>query len=357
MKTSKTASISLAILSGILGGALTLWLIRGDDARKIGALEANALCVVHLPEGTPSASVTFKTYQPIDMFQVGIRKKTSEEALSISISGDQGLVASATGIKGILFGLGRNIQPGTYIATLRQDVNGKGAVVFIASESPVFITGWQILSRTYVGLWVLSGICAILLRKDENSRARALSVTAFHSLLLVLVLMFVYLLFHEGGHAIAQITFGHFDLARSDFWGIHGRPHSGAIMGPQLEPWQQTVISFAGPVLPTVAGFGFFFLWVLPVVRKIRSSRPMVNLYFSAIVAFLVFPEAVCEPAYLLGFISAEGDLIGYVTKAGGHVWLVKSLLWGSFLISALILYTVMPQVLRAWKALFLEPG
>ncbi len=358
MKTisKKACVVSLAILSGALGGALSLWLIQGNDAKKFDALKENPLCVLRLPEGTSSASATFTTGQVVEKFHVGIQTKARGETLSISITGDQGVIANASGITAHSFGLGQNVQPGTYTATLRQEVNGKGGEAVIAAERPVYVTGWQIWSRTYVGLLVLSGICVVLWRKSGNSRARAFSITAFHSLLLGLVLIFVYLLFHEGGHALAQITFGRFDLARSDFWGIHGHPHSGGTMGPALEPWKQTVISCAGPMLPTCVGFGLFVLWALPPGRRLRGLRPMVNLYLSAIVAGLVFSEAVCEPLYILGFITAEGDLIGYVTKAGGPVWLVKSLLWGSFLISAIILWRVLPEVWKSWKAQFLQP-
>ena len=81
----------------------------------------------------------------------------------------------------------------------------------------------------------------------------------------------------------------------------------------------------------------------------------MVNLYFSATVAGLVFSEAICGPAYLLGFITAEGNLIGHVSEAGGPVWLVKTMLWGSFLICAVILWRVLPELLKAWKACFLK--
>jgi hypothetical protein len=70
----------------------------------------------------------------------------------------------------------------------------------------------------------------------------------------------------------------------------------------------------------------------------------------------LVFGEAVLGPAYLLGIITAEGDLIGYVTNAGGPVWLVKGLLWAIFLFSGIILWRVVPELQRAWKAQFLEP-
>jgi len=356
MTTSKILQVSVATVLGLLAGALTLWLIQGNDARKFHALKEDAFCVLRLPEGTSSASATFTTTRVIEMFHVGIQTNARGEMLSILISGDQGVIANTSGITAHSFGLGRNIQPGTYTATLRQQVNGKGGEVVIAGERPVYVTGWQIWSRAYVGLLVLSGICVVLWRKSGNSRALSASIAAFHSLLLSLVLIFVYLLFHEGGHALAQITFGRFDLARSDFWGIHGHPHSGGAMGPALEPWKQTVISCAGPMLPTFVGFGLFMLWSLPPVRNFRRLRPMVNLYASAIVAGLVLSEAVCEPLYLLDFIRAEGDPIRYVTEAGGPVWLVKSLLWGSFLISAIILWRVLPDVRRSWIAQFLQP-
>ena len=357
-KTTRVV-LALAMLVGaVVGGSLSLWLSQGNEAREFDALKENALCVLHLPEGTLSASATFTTRQRIEMFHVGIQTQAGGDALSISISGDQGLICSKSVVKAGSFPMGGMIpiQPGTYTATLRREVKGKGGAAIIARQQPVHVTGWQILSRTYIGLLVFSAFCALFWRNAGSSKARVSSVAAFHSLLLGLVLIFVYLLFHEGGHSLAEITFGRFDLASSDFWGIHGDPHSGGTTGPQLEPWQQTVISCAGPMLPTFVGFGLFVLWGLPLGRRLRSLQPMVNLYFSAIVAFLVLPEAVGEPAYLLGFITAEGDLIGSVTKAGGPVWLVKSLLWGCFLVSAIILWWVVPQVLKPWNALFLEP-
>jgi hypothetical protein len=355
--SKKAYAVSLAILSGVLGGALTLWLIQGDDPKQFEALKAHALCVLHLPEGSESTSASFTIRHPVAMFLVGIRPKASSEAFSLLISGDQGLVGSVSGVKARSFGLGRSMKPGTYTATLRQEIKGNGGEAVIAMEQPVYVTGWQIWSRTYVGLLALSGICVVFWRKSTHARARAFSLTAFHNLLLASVLIFVYLLFHEGGHALAQIAFGHFDLARSDFWGIHGHPHSGGTIGPALAAWQQTVISCAGPMLPTVAGFGLFVLWCCPAGRKLRSLRPMANLYFFATIAFLVVPDAICEPLYLLGFITAEGDLIGRVTESGGPAWPVKSLLWGIFLISAVILWRSLPEVWRSWKAEFLEPG
>jgi hypothetical protein len=82
----------------------------------------------------------------------------------------------------------------------------------------------------------------------------------------------------------------------------------------------------------------------------------MVNLYGSAIVGMLVLPELICEPAYLLGLIDAEGDLIGSVTRAGGPVWLVRGLLLSSVVVSGFIVSRVVPEVVKEWKARFLVP-
>jgi hypothetical protein len=340
---------------GIVVGTSSLWLTLRDDSRRFDALKKIALCAVHLPEQTESASATFTTTRPAEVFQVGLRKKESDQPLSILITGDHGTVGSFSGVASSTFGLGRAIQPGTYTVTLRQETGGKGATVVIADEEPEYVTGWQVLHRTYIGLLLFAGLCVVLWRNEKHSKISAASITAFHSLLLGLVLIFVYLLFHEGGHALAQIAFGRFDFARSDFWGIYGHPHSGSRIGPQQEPWKQLVISCAGPMLPTFVGFALYLLWRSPTGLKARRLRPMVNLYFSAVVAALVFSEAVCEPAYLLGLIDAEGDLIGYVTSIGGRVWLAKVFLWSIFLVSTLILWQVLPEIRKAWQTEFVN--
>jgi hypothetical protein len=348
-------SVAIAILLGVLGGASSWWLLQGNDARKFEALKKNALCVVELPEQTTSGSATFTTRQQLETFHVGVRTNSSDEAVAISISGESGILASASRIQSHVFGLGRDIQPGTYTVTLGQESNGKGATLVIAGQQPAFLTGWQVLSRTYVGFLAVSAVLVMLFRKATSAKKYAASAAAFHALLLGLIVVFLYLLFHEGGHALAQLAFGHFDLARSDFWGIHGHPHSGGAMGPPLAPWQQVLISCAGPLLPTFVGFALFLLWRSAVGQRLRSSRPMVNLYFSAVVATLVLAEAVCEPAYLLGLITAEGDLLGFASRTGGPVWLVRGFLGSIFLFSAFILWQVLPEIRDAWKTRFLD--
>ena len=343
------------VLSGILGGALSFWAVMPiSETEKYDRLAEIAVCTVDLSAGVPSASATFSTRQQTPMFHVGVRLKGAPVPMSIAITGDSGLVASVSFLKAKpSFGLGYNVPPGSYTVTLSQEPSGQGASIVMAADKPVYTTGWQIWSRTYVSLLILAGIGVIITRKSESMRRRAISLYAFQLLLLGFVLIFIYLLFHEGGHALAEIYFGRYDLARSDFWGIHGHPHSGGAIGPGLEPWQQRVISCAGPMFPTIAGFALFILWMSSPGRHIRASRPVVNLYFTAIIAMLIFPDTVLTPFYLLGFIRAEGDLIGFISNTGGPVWLVRGILLALSLIGAMVLWRVVPEVQRELKAQF----
>jgi hypothetical protein len=60
MKTAQKARVSVPIvvgvLAGILGGALSLWLIQANDARNLKALKANALCVLGRKRGQATFS-------------------------------------------------------------------------------------------------------------------------------------------------------------------------------------------------------------------------------------------------------------------------------------------------------------
>lgn len=338
----------LIVSVAILCGALSIWAIYRDEAREINDLVKGALCVLELPAGSPSASASFTTSQTVDELHVGVRPGAYHERLSVSISGSEGPICSVT-TESTLFSFGREIPPGTYTLTLGQETGNHGALVAIADRKPTGVTGWQILSRSLLGLVVVSGVWAFIARRSKNLRQRAASSYTFQMFLLCFGGIFLYLLLHEGGHALGEILFGRYDFARSDFWGIHGYPHSGGTSGPPLEAWQQAVISGGGPLFPTLIGWGLFLLWTSSIGRKLRSTRPIVSLYFSAIVAGSVFPF-VAVAGDLLGIVN-DGELHGFIANAPGPLWLVKALLWGVLLVNAIILWRVVPELWRAWKA------
>jgi hypothetical protein len=100
----------------------------------------------------------FTTIKRFETFHVNVGTKSSDDAVAISISGTGGIVGSATSVRASSVGLGRAIQPGKYTVTLRQKTNGNGATAVIVGDEPVYVTAWQILSRTYVGLLAFAGV-------------------------------------------------------------------------------------------------------------------------------------------------------------------------------------------------------
>ena len=247
------------------------------------------------------------------------------------------------------FQCGHDIPPGDYTVVLEQEVGNGGGRVAIG-DNPVGITGWQIWSRALVGLVLLSCLWAWRTRKSNNRKHRMTSAYFFHMFFLALILIFLYLLFHEGGHALGAAFTGRFDSGRSDFWGIHGNPHSGIKPGVSVEPWQRAIESFSGPALPTLIGWALFLLWLSPFVKRARETRHLLNLYLSAIVAMLVLPF-IAVAGCLLGIIS-DGDWRGFIENVPGPLWLVRTLLWAALLANAFILWRVVPELRRSFLAL-----
>jgi len=339
----------LVILMAGLCGALAFWASRLDTTPEIHELAKNAFCVLELPKGKPTASASFTTSRAVDRFHVGARPGAKRQRLSLSVYAGKELLYRGPVTQATNFSLTRNLPPGTYTVTLRQETGNHGGLVVVTAEKPpVHVTGWQILSRTLLGGLLLSGIWTLIARKSRNPRRRAISAYTFQMLLLAVAVLFLYLLFHEGGHALGEILYGRFDFARSDFWGIHGHPHSGGTSGPPLEPWQQAIITGGGPMLPTFAGWAFFLFWASRAGRSMRDRRPVVNLYLSAIVAALIFPSVVVAGC-LIGILN-DGETQSFISNAPGPGWLVQAILWGVLAANAIILWRVSPELWRAWK-------
>ncbi|HUT28559.1 MAG TPA: hypothetical protein VMX13_02115 [Sedimentisphaerales bacterium] len=331
----------------ILTGALSFWMVSTNSTWAVR--KGEALCILELQGGIPNVSASFTTSETLEQFFVAARPEARGEWLSLTITGEKGLLCSFSAITNPMrfsFSPGE-IPPGTYEAVLKQEVGSQGGRVVIAAGE-VGLTGWQIWSRAFVGLLLVSGVWAGVSRKSTNRR-RATSSFMFHSLLLAFVMIFLYLLFHEGGHALGASIFGQCDWARSDFWGIHGTPHSGLKAGIPVEPWQRAIVSFAGPMLPTLMGWALFLLWRSRTGRQMRSRHPMVNVYLSAIVAMFVLPF-VAVLGCLLGIIS-DGDWLGFIENVPGPLWLVKALVCIVLLVNGFILWRIGPELWRVWKA------
>jgi hypothetical protein len=333
-------------------GVLSFWAVHQSEARKIERLAAQALCELELVPGAAKVTVPFTLRQAVDRLELGLRMGAEDERLFFAVLDGDRPIMQATFSKTSRFGGGRDIAAGTYTAVLRQETGSHGGYAVISDQAVTGgITGWQILSRVFVALTILSGVWAYLARKSANRWQRATSRQIFHTLLIPLVAMFMFLLFHEGGHALGQLAFGRFDLARSDFWGIHGSPHSGGKAGPSLAPWQQAVITGGGPLFPTFAGWMLFLLWHAPVVRTFRNVRPLLGLYYGAIMSLALLPF-IAVAAHLCGIIS-DGETQSFISNSPGPLWVVKGLLWIMFLVNGCMLWRVLPELWGTWKKTF----
>ena len=353
MKAHAKSVLIISIV--ILCGAFAFWAIDTDEVVEIDNLARHALCVLELQGGRPDATTSFTTSRPLDRFYVGVKPGARSGRLRLSISGS-GAPFSYNGIvtKPTRFSCGRDIPPGTYMVALRQEDGDNGGLVVIADEEPpIHFTGWQILSRTFLGLLVLSGVWAFTARKSQNPRRRRVSAYTFQMFLLSFLAVFLYLLLHEGGHALGEICFGCYDFARSDFWGIHGHPHSGGTSGPTLKSWQQAIITGGGPMLPIFTGWVLFLIWRSRIGRSFRNNYPILNLYFSAIVAVFIFPSVVLGGCLLSIMSDSKTEYI--ISNVPGPLWFAQALLWIILLVNAVILWRVMPELWRVWKAQMLD--
>ena len=220
--------------------------------------------------------------------------------------------------------------------------------MIIADQPRIGITGWQVLSRAWVGAVAVSGIVALAYRNSPNTKRRLLSAHIFKMFSLAVVLIFFYLLFHEGGHALASYSFGGKGLSGSDFWGIHGHPHAGG-MYDHFKPWHRAVTSFSGPALPTLAGWILFLWWRSQVGRRFREQRPGWDFYLSAINAMLVFPITVVAIPQMLGYMS-DGDWQGFITNVPGPRWLIYTMLSISVLMSLCMLWKIIPHIYKLFR-------
>jgi hypothetical protein len=244
------------------------------------------------------------------------------------------------------------IPPGTYAVTLRQVTGKHGGIVVILDEetSSTVMTGWQIISRAYLGLLVISGIWAFANRKSSNRRRRASSALSFEYVSLGFFLVFFYLLCHEGGHALAQISFGHYDFAGSDFWGIHGSPHSGSKSGPALELWQHNLITGGAVIVPTLVAWALFVFWWLWLRRR---RNQIVRLYVSAAIGVLILPQILLLGNLLR--ITNYGHEKAFIACMPGPAWLGITISWCVLLVCVFVLWQTVPETMRILKGQYTE--
>jgi len=161
----------------------------------------------------------------------------------------------------------------------------------------------------------------------------------------VLLVIFTYLLLHEGGHALASICFGNFDWSRSDFLGLAGSPHSGIRLDVELEPWQKAVQSIAGPLLPVLAGWVLFLAW-----RSARGKRIRFRSRFGdEVLSITILTLAVSSLGLLVPMAgwARDADYSGFIKNVPVGSWQANTALLLVVLTSMLILVSVVRHLVE----------
>ena len=298
----------------------------------------------------------FEVKDPMPKFQVQTYVEQKNADLIMDLTDGQGFdfLRGLPIKKGYTsFSCGRNIQPGTYTVRIHEaNVKGK-YIIEIGSKGGV--TRWQKFLGLISFLLIVSSVLYFRQwtrkNKDQAGRGYVAFRIFFLSVSLAAFAMFLYLLLHEGGHALASICFGNYDFSRSDFFGLFGSPHSGVRSDIQLMPWQTAIQSFAGPFLPSLAGYILFLLWRTNWAKEFRKGREVIDIFWTFSLFMTLFPH-VGTLLPMFGF-RADGDYSGFVNNAPFAQWQANSILIVIAIINGYILCRIVPHLLFLKRNVF----
>jgi len=347
----RTVGVAARLVVAVLTGYLAMWAVTSDV--RVGVDEADALLAAELAPGEEKRTFEFVLNEPMKSLHVMALPQSNPAGVRVKLYKDDHALCDVTISPELLrhshghFQVGRDLKPGQCYLVLLQEAGGAGGQILI-SPRHLGMTGWQIYTRVFLATLVLSAVWTVFAGSSKNVRHRLAARVIFHHLLLAALLVFLYLSLHEGGHALAVSLFSDYDLASSDFFGIRGAPHAGSALGKDAQPWQRALTAFAGPALPTLAGWVLFAVWLSARVRRWREKHPLANLYFSAAVLMCVFPFIVVA-AQLLG-IGEDGDWGGFIHNVPGPLWAVKAAVWLAWVVNLAVILPVGVNLCRAWK-------
>lgn len=120
-----------------------------------------------------------------------------------------------------------------------------------------------------------------------------------------IAIVFVSVLVHELGHAIAMRAYGR--APAIELWGLGGLTHWGE--GPRVAPWQNAIVSLAGP-------FAGFLLWIPIMIVDVIGLAPPGTLAAEA-VAMAYWVNIIWGALNLLPIIPLDGGRVMEVAMIG----------------------------------------
>jgi len=226
----------------------------------------------------------FVVEEPISRLQVWVKSDRQPLAIILDLTGPPGVILLsefAVRSSDYRFGCGEDLPAGRY--TLRvheQEVAGEYRIrIASAPKFPfhlraMFLLGFMAFLSVVYWLYSLRG-------QSHNHRPTETARWLFAFGGSGICALFVYLFFHEGGHALLALFLGSLDLGRSDPFGFSGRPHIAYREDVVPKDWQIMARAAAGPLLPTLIGFFSYALWRSQRGRLIRSNHQARDIFWS----------------------------------------------------------------------------
>jgi hypothetical protein len=296
---------------------------------------------------------SFEVTGQVPRFYVQTYGKGSRSGVTFNLNGekDQWLLRDFPIEKGYSrFQCGRELPPGIYTVHFRE--RGFHGMYTLDIGARHGFSWWQKLLFLLIVVLLARGAVYAQQKLCQAAGKRAPMLArarwAFWMSLLPFFVLFLYLLFHEGGHALTSIYFGNFDLSRSDFFGLRGLPHSGVNPQHHLEAWQEASQSIAGPLLPSLMGYVLFVIWRTKWAEQVRARRFLVDLYWTAGVFVLLFAHfGMLTP--VLG-LREDGDYNGFVKNISFEAWQANAFLLFILAVNMCLLSFVIRHLWRLQK-------
>ena len=199
---------------------------------------------------------------------------------------------------------------------------------------------WQKFVVLLAGvLLLMTGVEIFLRRKARPGFVADAAHQRFRLAFAALLSFFLYLLLHEGGQALAAIAFGMSDVGHTDLFGEHGFPSPAFAAGTWIEEWQIAVLSAAGLVTPTAAGYVLAWFWLTSWGRTLRARCPTADAIWSFLICTVLFAHF----GLLLSVagLSRDSDYSAFVRFGPFLPWAVKLLVVLIALVNAAVLSPV----------------
>lgn len=296
----------------------------------------------------PDKAITTETFhldQALDNLTLRLQSNLSSGWVEVKVLEDDS--SASFGLKdrhssSVTFGFGKPFARGEHRLQITQMPGTEGTWRMQITQKPPITTTQRLLAAMLLASVSSLAWWGWTSRRPATQPAQVAGAAGIARLFgFALFLLLLYPAIHETGHNLALSAFGACDWSRTDFIGMSGTPHSGRAQGVDLQPWQTSIVSLGGPLLPTLVGFVLFALW--KYCRRISHS-PLWESMLLWTTALLLLPQ-LTYPLLVTGIVQ-DGDYSGYIDNFPGPAWAGNLLLLVLAVVCAFLLVRIARRLL-----------